>query len=295
MHLALLQSVHGLLGAVLIQRESLNNRLDAVVCGKCQHILVHRAGRDQSALNHDAASEDRGVWDDEVLATNGQREDARPYSHHGHDDVPVRQRRGCDQQAVELPDVLGLALGVWVTILIEVGGGDEAVGTKAGSLLLLAVGAGDDDDTAAHLVGELDGEVAEAADADDADRVSGLDAEQRGEDGRAAALQRRGVLGRQRVGNGVQEGLAPHGLFGEATLVGLGDAAVHLARGAVGLVTREALLAQAAGAGLEAPADALTRLQLADLGTDGLDGAHAFMAENNVVIALAEMLVVSGT
>lgn len=73
---------------------------------------------------------------------------------------------------------------------------------------------------------------------------------------------------------------------GEAALVGCRAVAVHLAAGAVGFVSRQALLAEAAGARLVTPADTLADFEELDVGPDGLDGSDAFVAEDNVAMAL---------
>lgn len=71
-------------------------------------------------------------------------------------------------------------------------------------LLAFRLRGGQDNDLVAHGGGELDGQVAQAADAHDADAVGGLDFRtgEDGEDGGAGAEQGRGVGGVVAVGDG---------------------------------------------------------------------------------------------
>lgn len=89
--------------------------------------------------------------------------------------------------------------------------------------------------------------MAQAADADDADAVAGLeDVDQRVVDGRAGALQRDGGERRQGVGDAVQVRLLPH-VVGAEGAGGEGGFAVDVAVGAVDFVAGEAEGAFAAG------------------------------------------------
>ena len=89
--------------------------------------------------------------------------------------------------------------------------------------------------------------MAQAADADDADALSGLeDVDQAVVDGRAGALQRRGVHRGQRVRDLVQVGFGADVVVGEGAGAE-GGFAVDVAVGAVDVLAREAEAAFAAG------------------------------------------------
>ena len=70
---------------------------------------------------------------------------------------------------------------------------------------LLPIGARKDHHTAANLGRELNREMAEAPDAQDADRVAGLDALEGGEGGGAAALEGSGVDVAETLGDWEEE------------------------------------------------------------------------------------------
>ena len=148
---------------------------------------------------------------------------------------------------------------------------------------LFAVGAGEDDDLAAHLGCKLDGQVAQAADADDAHAVGALRVVelQRVEDRRASAHQGRGVLVLDAVGDLEQEVGLPDCGCGEGALVQVG-VSVHGALGAEGLNATEALLAVAAAIVLVAPADSVTLFHCLHERTGLFDDAGALMAEGHV-------------
>ena len=117
---------------------------------------------------------------------------------------------------------------------------------KALGLRLLRPRGAEHDDLGAELRGKLDGQVAQAADADDADALSGLeDVDQAVVDGRAGALQRRGVHRGQRVRDLVQVGFGADVIVGEGAGAE-GGFAVDVAVGAVDVLAREAEAAFAA-------------------------------------------------
>lgn len=88
--------------------------------------------------------------------------------------------------------------------VLVLSGGDVVVGTQLESVLALVVLARDADDlVGAHGLGEQDGEVAQATDADDTDLLTGSGAEllQRRVHGDTAAEHGGGVLGRETLGH----------------------------------------------------------------------------------------------
>lgn len=211
-NLALLQLVHGLDDTGLGHREDLEHRPDLVEGGELEHALLDVPRGDDGPLDGDGDRDEGQVGDREVAAVDGQRVDGGAGCQDRHELGPVGLARGGDQQAVERVRHLELGLAF---------GRDELVGTEPHGLLLLRLGARDHDDAAAHLGRELDGQVAEAADAHDADGLGGQRAVrvERVEHGGAAAHQGRGVRVRYRVGDLEQERLPPDGVGREAALV----------------------------------------------------------------------------
>jgi hypothetical protein len=134
------------------------------------------------------------------------------------------------------------------------------------------------------LLSVPEGEVAQAADAHDADGLGGLRVvgAEGVEDGGAAALQRGRGLVAQLVGDLEQEGLAPDGVGAERALVQV-RVGVHGALGAVRLGAPEALGAVAAAVVLVAPADAFALLEDAARRAQLLDDADALVAQGHVL------------
>ncbi len=121
---------------------------------------------------------------------------------------------------------------------------DEFVRSETERFGFLAIGAGEDDDATAHMVRELDGEVAETTNPDDANVVAGRGAKRREgvEDGRSSALQGSGVFAGNGVGDLVDERGFPDGVRGERALVVVGIS-IDGTFGAEGLMACETLLA----------------------------------------------------
>ena len=133
---------------------------------------------------------------------------------------------------------------------------------RARASFFLAGGGGEGGDLSAEDAGELDGQVAQAADADDADARGGVDAvgAERVIDGDAAAEQGRGVFAVERVGNGNHEAGVGADAVGIAAVAM--DAGAFRCRAEI-LHAARAPLADAAGVGLPAEADALAHLEAA--------------------------------
>jgi hypothetical protein len=162
---ALIKVLHGLFNALLSHLVVLGDGLDLVVGGKLQHSLVDVTGSNNAALDGQTLGEETHVRDREVTVGNGEREDGTAGSHDGEVEVPVGLSRGGDKEAVDGLDVLEL---------LDALGGVELGGSKSLGLVLLGVGAGEDNNIAAHLGGELDSQVTETTNTDDTDTLGRL-------------------------------------------------------------------------------------------------------------------------
>lgn len=123
---------------------------------------------------------------------------------------------------------------------------NECRGAKGPRLGLLVRAGTKDDSLRAHLGRELDGEMAQAADAQHADAHAGLVVRlQRAVDGRAGALERRRDGGRHGVGDLVHVAFAGD-VVGCEGAVAVAPHAVDVALVAHDVVAREAVFACAA-------------------------------------------------
>ena len=181
-HLAVFELRHGFGDALLRQRELLKDRLDLVLSSELEHSLVNVARSNHRSLNSDAVEEERHVGDGEVALVDREGVDAGSWSHDGHDQIPLRLGTGCNKELVD---------GTVDLELFGTLGCNELAGSKLCCLILLAVGPGEHDDVAAHLCGELNGQVTwivladcdkptrlgltKASDTHDTDDIRGLD------------------------------------------------------------------------------------------------------------------------
>ena len=172
--------VDGLLETVLGHGELLDDRLDVVQGSELEHLVVDGAVSDDGTLDVDTVGEQWHVWHLELVIGDGQGEDGRSHAEHGDDLLPIGLGRGGNQKSVDL--VLGLE------VLVEVGGSNELAGSELHGLLLLAVGSGDDDDSASELGSELNGEVTQSTYTHDTDDVRRLEALEGGEYGGSTTL-----------------------------------------------------------------------------------------------------------
>ena len=195
-NLAALQPIHRLLYAPLRHRERLDNRLNLMPRGKSQHLTVQMPRGHERSLHRDPLQDQPHVRDFQVAGRDRERVDGRSGSHDGQDEFPVRRHRCRDEQSVDRSRDLELR-GVL--------GGDELVCAEPQGFGLFPLGAGEDHDAAAHLGRELNREMAEPADAHDADRVAGLDVLEGGEGGGAAALEGSGVDVAETLRDGIEE------------------------------------------------------------------------------------------
>lgn len=245
-----------------------------MVCSKVQHVAVDGTSSDDAALDSDTLRYHGHVGDLKVVVGHGHGEDGRVHRHDGHDELPVGANTRRNEESIDLAAERELGLSLH---------GDELAGAEFACLLFFAVGAGEHDDVAAHLGRELDGQVAEAANADYANAVGGLDAVgvEGVPDGGSAAHERRGLGVCELLWDLEQERLFPHAVRGEAALVEIG-AAVHLAVVAVVFAAGQAAVTAAAAVVLVAPADAVALLQALDVGSNLVDDAGALVAEDHV-------------
>ena len=241
--------------------------------GELQHVAVQVPRGHEGSLHRDPLQDQPHVRNLQLAVRHRERVDDRPGRHDGQDQIPVGRHRGRDEEAVDGRGDLEL-LGVL--------GGDEFVRAELQGLALLPIGAGQDHHAAAHLRGKLDGQVAEPADAHDADGVGGLDALEGGEGGGAAALEGSGVDVTETLGDAIEERLPPDGVGRKAPLV-LIRRAVHLTVGAEVFGSLKTLAAVAATVDLVAPADVIPPFQGLAFRADGLDNADALMAQDHVL------------
>lgn len=107
---------------------------------------------DDGALDIDTVGEKRHVWDGELVVGDRQGVDGGTSGEQGDDLLPVGLSRGGDEETGDHV--------CWLEVFVEVGRGDELVGSKVHGLGLLPVGPGQDNDSASKLGSELDGEMA---------------------------------------------------------------------------------------------------------------------------------------
>lgn len=259
----------------------LSDRLDLVLCGKVQHALLDEAGGDKGTLDGETLSDDSHVRDGEVTVGDGKREDGGTEVQDTEVLLPVGLERSGDEKLVN---------GLGDLELLGALGSDELVCAKLHGLLLLAVSAGEDDDSASHLGGELNGQVTETTDTDDTNGIGreGRPLVQGVEDGGTTALEGSGGLVGEVVRDLEEESLAPDGLVGEGALIVVG-VSVQSALWAEGLGTLQALLAVTAAVVLVSPSNAVADLHVLDVWAKLLDDTDTLVAEYHV--GLAEVLI----
>lgn len=273
-YVSFVQCLQTVLNPLHIHREGHIDRLDVVVGSEAEHVAVELPCGHDTTLDAQALRKKAHVRHLQIARIDRQGRDGSSRVENAQVEVPVRLGAGRDDQVVEATADLEL-LGALDRV--------ELGRTELQRLILLAVCAREHNHLATHLGGELDGQVAEAANADDADTVRGGDIRhvQGIVDGCATTHERRGVLVAQAVWDLEEEGLAPDGVRAKAGLVQVGDA-VHLARGTEGLPAREALIAAFTGVVFIAPVDAVALFEVFDVGAGDFDGADALVAEGHV-------------
>ena len=281
--LALVEVVHGLLDTLSAHGVVNGNGENLVVGGKVEHTLLDVARSDEGALDGETLGDERHVRDLEVTVGNGKREDDGTRGHDGGEKVPVGLERGGDQKTVD---------GLGSLELLDTLGSDKLGCTESEGLLLLTVSAGEDDDLATHLGGELDGQVTKTSNADNTDAVGRLDVVKvkSHEDGGTTAHEGSGGLVGKAVGEGEEESLAPDGVGSKRSLVEV-VVTIELAVRAESLGTLETLLAVTTAVVLVAPANAVTLLEVLGERTKLLYDTDTLVAKDHA--GLAEVLVSS--
>lgn len=254
-----------------------------MVCGEAKHLLHGVSRADQASLNSEARPQDVEVWHVEVTTGDSKRVDDTLWCHDGKQQVPVRGEGCGNKELVDGLDLLHVLEGGAL-------GRDELGGTELHGLFLLGLGAGENNNLAAHLGGELDGEVTKTADTNDTNTVSRLGAVvvESSEYGDTTAHQRCSVSVGDLIRKLEEEGLAPDTAVSETALVQVG-VSKHLALRAVDVVSAKALLTVFAGAVSESPSDAVADLEVGGVGAESLDDTDTLVAENHAL--LAEVLV----
>lgn len=266
--LALQQAVDG--GLHIRQGVLLNHALDAVGVGEANSLLTVEgvAGRpsvDASALEDETdCIEFDGTDGGEAqqLASGGQTGDKAA------DNLGVGSRLNDDGGATELLELRGAVVGLAVNVV---------VGTELLGKLGLVVAGGEDGDLVAHLVGVLDSEMAQTAEALDGDEGTLLDAHLADavEDGDTGAEERRGAGGLHLLGD-ADDGLGTQqGVLGVAAVLAV---AVDLLVLAHLELTALALAAGAVVAAVPGAADALAGAKGLDAVADGHNVADNLVA-----------------
>lgn len=243
--------------------ELLDDWLDVVESSELEHVAVDLAGSDQGSLDGQLVEQERHVWHVHVVVGDGEWVESSTWSHGWEVDVPVWLEGGADQEVVDW-GALQLLLSL---------GGDELGSTELHGLLALVLRRGEDNDSAAHLGGELNGQVTKSTNTEDTDGVVGAGTKgcEGRVDGRTTAHEWGGLL----VWNGrwdlVKEALLPDGIGAEGSLVQV-VGAVESAVGAKGLAASQTRLAVQAGVVLVAPADSVALLDGLDIGANLLGG-----------------------
>ena len=150
---------------------------------KVQHIPMHLSRRHKTTLYLQLACQDRHIRHVQVVARDAERVDGASGRHDGQKLLPV-WLLGCrDEEVVDGAGYLELFYAFC---------GDEFRGAEFGGFFLFAVGCREHDDLAAHLSSELNSQMTQSSDTDNADAVGWLGAEavQGVEDGSAAAHER---------------------------------------------------------------------------------------------------------
>jgi hypothetical protein len=192
----------------------------------------------------------------------------------GHADGLCKCRQGgcCYEYRVGSADLL-LEEGGWILLF----GVDGEFGTERTSELELLIGYVDCGNVEAHGLGVLDGQVTEAADAGDDDPVAGLGVGglKALVDRDAGAHDRRDFDEANVLGQVSYVVWIGHGVIRIATVLGV---ATELSLGTAGLLTGEAVGAQAAGGVEPHDANAVAFLDGLDVLADAGDETYAFVA-----------------
>lgn len=256
-------------GVGVLHGEALGDGLDVVAGGDFEHLAEVAGAADAGAGDGELVTDERAAGDLE-RGRAGAEDDERAFGAEGFDEVmEVLVAGDCGEDEVEGARVLFDGRGL--------AGVDEGVGAEREGFGFLILGGGEGDDFRTEGAGELDGEVSEAADADDADAGGGAGSAvaERGVDGDAGAEERGGVDAVEGIWDGDGEAAVDADGRGESTVAA--DAG-GLGLGAEVFFAGAAPLADAAGVCLPADADALTDDGTMHGGAEGGDGADDLVA-----------------
>src|SRR6185437_11578224 len=269
-------------GVGVLHGEAFGDGLDVVAGGDFEHLAEVAGAADVGAGDGELATDERGALNLE-RGRAGAEDDERALGAEGVDEVVellVAGDGGEDEVegAGELFDGGGFA------------GVDERVCAEREGFGFLVLGGGEGDDLGAEGARELDGEMAEAADADDADARGGAGAvvAERSVDGDAGAEKWGGGDAVESVRDRDDEAAVNADGRGETTVAA--DAG-GLRLGAEMLLAGAAPFADAAGVCLPADADPLAYRGAVDVGADGGDGANDLVAGDERVAADAPVVV----
>lgn len=285
LYLACLKALKCLVNTIFRHLEPLNNRLNLVQSGKLQHLAVDVARSDKRAVDGNAAHDEGHVRNLQVVGRNRKRIDAGASGEHRQDLVPRRLGGSGHYEARDLP-VAKLLINVAVVH------GDKSVRTELGSVVLLAVGTGKDDNAATKLGCELDSNVAKATDAHDTDSVVGVDIVQSSEDGSTGALKGSGILVGHIIGNGVEEGLSHESVRGKAAPVHGVCVTVDNTLFAEDILALKTVETVATVVGLVSPAYSVTFLEIGDTGAGLLNNTNTFVTQSVLTIFLEAAVLV---
>lgn len=269
MHLACLKALKCLVNTLFRHLEPLNDRLDLVQGSKLQHLAVDSPRSDKRAVDGDAAHDEGHVRNFQVVGRDRKRIDAGASGEHRQDLVPRRLSGSGHQEARDLP-VAELLINVTVH-------GDESVSAELGSVVLLPIGTGKDDNAATKLGCKLDSNVAKATDAHDTDSVVGVDIVQSSEDCSTGTLKRSGILVAHIIGNGVEEGLSHESVRSKAASVHGVCVTIDNTLFAEDILALKTVETVATVVGLVSPAYSVTLLEVGDSGAGLLNNANTFV------------------
>ena len=276
---AFLHFVDGLVG--FFHGEELGGGFDAVAGGYVEHLAEAEGAADGAAADGALAGDEREGVDGDGRRRNAHEPEGSVGAEGLEVSAPVLIGVDGGEDEVEGAGYFFHGLGFAAI--------DEVMRAEGAGFLFFGQSCGEGGNLGTEGAGELDGEVAETADADDADaggRVDAIDA-QGVVDGDAAAEQRRGLFAGQGVGDGNDEA----GVGADA--IGIAAVAMHAGafrRGAEVLLAAHAPLALAAGVGLPAEANALADFKRADFAAESGNGTDDLVTGDEGILADAPIV-----
>lgn len=285
LHLACLKALKCLVNTIFRHLEPLNNRLNLVQSSKLQHLAMDMARSDKRAVDGDAAHDEGHVRNFQVVRRDRKRIDAGASGEHRQDLVPRRLGGSGHYEARDLP-VAKLLINVAVVH------GNKSVRTELGSIVLLAIRTGKDDNAATKLSCKLDGNMAETTNAHNANSVVGVDIVQSSEDGSTGTLKRSGILIGHIIGNRVEKGLSHESVRSKAASVHGVCVTVDNTLFAEDILALKTVETVATIVGLVSPAYSVTLLEVCDIGASLLDNTNTFVTQSVLTIFLEAAVLV---